>query len=1578
MSVGCLESLGSYVVTLVGGDLHTARGRGWRVVPRLAGWLLIGLVQASRTEAQRCGNPCIGTQLVKSTFASASNPYSVLGERATSQANECRCRVVSHSPGRRAGISPASTDPRHETAVPFIPWADHRTCAIYDTNRDGILDFNFDLLFQSLLDLGLWNLTCECTQIDPAWCVANSLASCGVACNQDYAVAISPVVFQITVFNNLPTGTISHSGLVNSRSTVSFSTNAEDPIDHPGSPLAVYQWSILSRPSSSSGAGLMRADTASPTIAFGGRRDIGNWVFRLQVVDREGEMVTLTPDHPVTIVNTEPHLEVSNPGRVRINDAIALTATATDVDGPEPVTITWEVQGPGRPRSAPSTGGVLTPIPTSGARDVGTWHFRIRAEDVDRGRTEETRTVEVFNVPPRHDVRGGGTIRVGAPISLSTAVTTDDDGGTLSYRWDVVQRPRLGPAALGRIGTDSPTLTLPTDETWAGTWGFRLHVTDDEDAVVDSPPVYVLVDADPIARISGRETLSIANFPLELSAAGSSDPDSACPTALSTCYEVATGFTPRETTPPGIVSHQWFVDDVPPELRRRYHPGPVDEVFHVPARRPVVSFEARQLPPGRYRFRVVVQDGETNRAEARHEVRVVEPNLPPIPQTSGPLRYVVDPVAGITADVVVEGGDSFDLDNILVETLGPGVGIRNYHWTARALSDACGLSATADGRDARTFTPLHRGDPIGVACLGRWTARLTVTDDDPTPASASIDWVFVLGNCAGAICVDWPTTGHPATVNSWENRDVAIYYWIDYVLHSESAVGATRIEILPHGSTTAAYVGYDAGPGSSLPGTLLSFNWNGRTNGRRLDAGGDYDLRLTLLDRYGAPVGSPTLQPNAIRMETVEVTVTPESDLYIRHHALEDGSVTAHFGYRIDGATSVDAVRWVIRNALGSRVRSVESGTAGGAIAWDGRDDGGRVQPPGTYSLAVEAYRGGHRLAASAGYTFHLYRVGARAVSGLVPPPGGLPILVNDDDDDHDGVGDLHQSAPGENDLVAVEITVVPPLAGSLTVSGIPAGGGTSPYRLWGDAGKTGPERAQPLTVLLTAGARPTLLFVEAITSGRVELSPQLTVGGTVLQADPLALNLIGLRLLSGADAPIFAAKVGLWTDGYNEVDLVLDGSDPLNFVARDPARFYVRVDDAAADTSASRDDARVRLGTPDAMGSATFRDVMTDQTLTETAGHSGQFVSLTQLLTSNDDDGTGIIRNSDDAFEVMGPTLHPVADNAPNDRTHSAGIESAVRVQYLPSGWPTPLTVEIPVCTRHPDERRRVQLRVHVYNEPFQDVGCTGCAPDAPGRPTFSFVDRNRNGVHDLGEPSEPYADLSNTPPGLAIFRRGDDPMTRNARGGVVTDDYVDREFRKANLAWAPSCLHIERLGPILREDAPRDAAGNDILVNGTVDYLDTRPDELDLIFGSYTASRGVIETFFAVPLTDFHWPGVVVAGAVTQAPFSGRSPDQVFIVISGFPVGREDHPRRTLAHELGHALTNTDDALSREDATSPTYVFYPQNYRRFRDMGLPMGEAYDTNVNINRRYPPFVDVQVHTPYTAPTLPGNYLLHAY
>ena len=455
---------------------------------------------------------------------------------------------------------------------------------------------------------------------------------------------------------------------------------------------------------------------------------------------------------------------------------------------------------------------------------------------------------------------------------------------------------------------------------------------------------------------------------------------------------------------------------------------------------------------------------------------------------------------------------------------------------------------------------------------------------------------------------------------------------------------------------------------------------------------------------------------------------------------------------------------------------------------------------------------------------------------------------------------------------------------------------------------------------------------------------------------------------------------IGHWGDdaagnqltGYTSNGAVINTATST-FIDVDPDRFFIQVWDGTANADPEELDlieASIQTLRPGL--SESVDDAETMLKLKETDVDTGVFKSESLLLMSPDLPPPA---QPDDDLAVWSKRSGLPSDNAKGDRTHRAMLGGKVKAAYTPPEGAFPLETTVQVGEPSgPMTPNTLRLRVHVHLEPYMDVGIPPGVgdPDPFGFPVganngvFDLNDLNNNGVHDAGEPSEPYLDLSvgvqvqvtNETPLESFYHRGDEApsLIGDGRGPVVTNQHVADQIARANIAWAQAGIHIVMVeGPII-EEAPRDANGEDILENGWFDF--TASEHFAMLSSITGATPSVAEVIFTGPIRV----GNVVGNGLTSIPLiHGSLPNNLANNTYILMAPNLDIELRTLAHEIGHALTN------QIDTPSPPYIFFPTS-------AAPTA-AGDLAPWLYRRVLHATDLTAHQIRSCLSCPGNTLL---
>lgn len=399
--------------------------------------------------------------------------------------------------------------------------------------------------------------------------------------------------------------------------------------------------------------------------------------------------------------------------------------------------------------------------------------------------------------------------------------------------------------------------------------------------------------------------------------------------------------------------------------------------------------------------------------------------------------------------------------------------------------------------------------------------------------------------------------------------------------------------------------------------------------------------------------------------------------------------------------------------------------------------------------------------------------------------------------------------------------------------------------------------------------------------------------------------------------------------------------STTRNFVDRDPRRFYVRVTDRAANTDPNARDTitvslETRTGVDDSGNGGSWFDDPTDLMLTESGEDSSVFVSAAQILTCQGLPGVESPPLDDDLAVHDGNSA--VADNQLGDRTHKVySIDDWVRVVYRPAGDEPARIADVPVCSRQPEGRRTAWLRIHVFQDPFQDIGY-GAAQTGENDGEFSWDDSNENGVHDLGEDSEPYLNASLgetadwldpttnvTVPGFrgyrpAILSDGDSREPHvEPFGTVMTRDEILADIEAARVSWAQACVDVKWDGNVqVHQSKPP------WTTTSGYSRWEATPYVVYQVLKA-TMNRTTLDVFYAtkaLPEIDDNepvWRYAAHAFAPSNTAFDHGEDSFIFIW------GNYAASERTLAHELGHIFTNMDHIYGSSAPGEEPPIFFP-----------------------------------------------------
>lgn len=1180
------------------------------------------------------------------------------------------------------------------------------------------------------------------------------------------------------------------------------------------------------------------------------------------------------------------------------------------------------------------------------------WSVRLRVTD-SRGASDTTnQNFRVIGSPPNIEI-AGASVNVLQAFELEVVPSMDVDGGDLDITWDLLESPPTSseaPQSNYHSGTGSSGAVLPsvlTTEQDIGIWRFQATATDNEGDSDQAEVTVEVLNLPPEIDLSGAEEINIGESIL-VDARGSFDPDG------------------------GDLTFQWDIVQAPQSGI------PVQEEYSEDG---FLDIPTDYSSAGTWIFRVIATDNEPEpfRESAEAEFTVLV-DAPPEPAITGP-----DVIGSFDFPLILDGSSSLDPDSPCPDqpdrchdtldgqpvTISPG--IVGYTWSLVDVPFEWWEEFPTGKVDEVFGIPAHAPTlnlDFGYLEPGEWTFQLEVRDGEENEDFTSFTVQVVDENGPPVAILSEPARynvsgggllGEDITLSGSQSLDldnillgedprlgVTDYQWS--VL--EAPTGCTP-PALPSGPTENTVNLYGAG---AFVGPECQGFWRIGLTVTDDDAPAKTGSAETSIIIGNCPENLCIDYPTNVNPQFVEFT--EDTDILIYYHL--DSPLYDELAFASGMFTQLEIFH---ESDLATPIYTsfdpnLLSSDKGGFLVfhWNGYSDTFGRPLPGLYTLRISL------LDSAFGNTL-FSAVEPEAIWMQVVEPEILPtsdryidfnelsIRADRVTLDYEIAG-TNGAIPDElrwrvfdasNSMIFEEMVPVD-FSGTIEWDGliggvtIPAGNYTAELEAYRTGSSLGVSSRHDFTVYQ----------VQVMTDSNND------------------------HVIGPGDAQADFVRVARWDNGYNPAFNVRNNADPDNFIEQDPSRIYLRVRDVSANIDPTTvEQITAQLGTLNGGGAP--EDNLTDVSLVENGINTGEFISRSQLLTSLDiqavDDP-----NADDEFNAHDGSIGTVADDVAGDRTHRAEIDGSVQVTYQPMGAPVAKNWILPVCQRSPEARRKVQLRIHVFNEPFDDTGFDHDAdPATPvqgtGNGVFDYTDDNLdgvadptdgNGIHDAGEPSEPYRDLSH---GGAGVLPGNAVGVANGRGAAFSNNQIAEELRRSDIAWAQACISTEQLGPILVDDAPR-VAGVDILRDGTVNL----PVDANTIYTAFSAamSPDVVDVFFAAPI-----PGAGGVAFPPNNPSIAHGEDSFVLMppTAGLPPGGGMQVQlpinfRALAHELGHIFTN------QPDTPSPQFIFFPRT--------APVGLAVnDSALNFHRRISQATETDARTVRPAGNLnaTGNTVL---
>lgn len=319
---------------------------------------------------------------------------------------------------------------------------------------------------------------------------------------------------KITV-NSLNVAPIANAGNDKSITLPTNSTNLVGSGTDPEGPIASYVWEQLSGPTAS----LTNAGSATVTV---GVSLAGIYVFRLNVTDNAGNtdfddvqlVVNAANVNQPPVANAGPNRTITLP----VN-TLVLPGSGTDPEGGA-LTYVWEKSGGPAATLANSNTATLS---LSNLLE-GTYSFRLTV--TDNGMLSDQKSVTV-NVLPQ-TVNQTPTANAGEDIALTLPTNSitlfgtgsDPDGSIATYTWSKIS----GPVATL---TNETTATLTLTNLTVGAYVFRLTVTDDQSATGIDDVVLTINDVGanqlPISNAGPDRIIILPSSSININGNGSDD-----------------------------------------------------------------------------------------------------------------------------------------------------------------------------------------------------------------------------------------------------------------------------------------------------------------------------------------------------------------------------------------------------------------------------------------------------------------------------------------------------------------------------------------------------------------------------------------------------------------------------------------------------------------------------------------------------------------------------------------------------------------------------------------------------------------------------------------------------------------------------------------------------------------------------------------------------------------------------------------------------------------------------------------------------------------------------------------------
>ncbi|MDR1323881.1 MAG: hypothetical protein LBK68_05525, partial [Candidatus Margulisbacteria bacterium] len=576
--------------------------------------------------------------------------------------------------------------------------------------------------------------------------------------------------------------------------TSSVTLDGNGSNDSDGS-IASYEWTQVNGPATAT-----IGSPAGSSTNISGLTTAGTYTFRLKVTDNDG--ADSTDDVIVTVNAAPPPPNVAPTANAGTDKNITLPTNSTALDGSASndsdgsiASYEWtQVNGPVTATINTPTGSSTS---ISGLTTAGTYTFRLKVTDNDGAESTDEVIVIVNAAPPTPNVAPTANAGTDQSITLPTNSTTldgstssDSDGNITAWEWTQVNGP-----VTATIGSPTGSSTSISGLTTAGTYTFRLKVTDD-DGAESADEVIVIVNAAPpppnvapTANAGTDKNITLPTNSTTLDGSASNDSDGS------------------------IASYEWTQISKPA--------GAPDAVISSATG---VTTNVSGLQEGTYTFRLKVTDNDG--AENTDDVTVTVNAAPPPPNVAPTANAGTDKNITLpTNSTTLDGSASNDNDGSIV----------SYEWTQ--------ISKPASAPDAVISSATGATTNVSGLQEGTYTFRLKVTDDD---GADSTDDVTVTVSAAPNVA---------PTANAGTDQNITL---------PTSNVTLDGNASSDDDGSIASYEWTQISKPASAPDAVISSATGATTNVSGLQEG-TYEFQLKVIDDDGEEA-----------VDTITITVNPQ------------------------------------------------------------------------------------------------------------------------------------------------------------------------------------------------------------------------------------------------------------------------------------------------------------------------------------------------------------------------------------------------------------------------------------------------------------------------------------------------------------------------------------------------------------------------------------------------------------------------------------------------------------------------------------------------------------------------------